>query len=666
MKLDTIGNIVTSSKPKESLSFGCTLTAKAFELVATNYSNPIKAFIRELSTNAAEAHGLNGKSHVPFDVYLPTHNALNFTIRDYGPGLTLQEMKDIYTVLFCSTKDQSNDDDGCFGIGSKSPFAYAKNAPFSVTSITQGTKFYYTCYISETGEPKLDLLQSHPSDEPTGLEVSVPVRLNDVSTIHSEAEDVYLWFAVKPRIVRCSRTLNMSADSVNPAMQGVDFKIYSSNITSLVHMGNVAYPIDFSILGYKPSFGHVVITAPRGSVIPDLSREQLKYGGRTTAYLKQKLNEIDKYIVTNLSKEIDGCACYYDAVLKGQELCNAFCNVRLHQLMYKNEQLRYETKLDAPFIYSQNKTGGVKYSSSTDEFNYRYNTLFFCIDTKCYKPRILSYITSQPSYNLRSYKFVICSPANVDSVAAKIGVPVDRFVKTSDIPYVATPRTITGGSKAHKTKVLKYNGRYGIKFAWDDAQVDLTTFDGYYVEYYNNQCKYDTNDVHDLFHPNIIPRLLRFLKLPSETDVYGIKTEVLNRKKTDLSKAKNLFKVCEDWLNKNKAKLEDIANAHVFQSKWSYDYLVKALSHKQIQKPKDVEQIIEEANKINKLANTITTSDLRFITSQFNFKLNAKYTHDGLIREFDKLSKRFSLISELYKSDCLLDEVAYYILGKGF
>ena len=79
-----------------------------------------------------------GQQDTPFEVHLPTILEPYFSVRDYGTGLTDQEIESIYTTYFESTKTNSNEYIGALGLGSKSPFSYTDN--FTVTSVKNGSK----------------------------------------------------------------------------------------------------------------------------------------------------------------------------------------------------------------------------------------------------------------------------------------------------------------------------------------------------------------------------------------------------------------------------------------------------------------------------------------------------------------------------------------------
>src|ERR1700739_4627923 len=62
--------------------------------------------IRELSTNAWDASKGN------FEVHLPTGLTPVFGVRDYGPGMSAEDMKNVYARLYASTKRSTNDQVG--------------------------------------------------------------------------------------------------------------------------------------------------------------------------------------------------------------------------------------------------------------------------------------------------------------------------------------------------------------------------------------------------------------------------------------------------------------------------------------------------------------------------------------------------------------------------
>ena len=131
----TVTNITNSS------NMGVIADGRMFKLLLNNlYSQPVAAILRELSCNAIDAHVSVGNLN-PFHMQLPTLLNSNFVIRDFGPGLDEEEINLYLNTLFSSSKTQSNDFIGSFGLGSKVAFSLVSS--FNIESYKDCTK--YTC-----------------------------------------------------------------------------------------------------------------------------------------------------------------------------------------------------------------------------------------------------------------------------------------------------------------------------------------------------------------------------------------------------------------------------------------------------------------------------------------------------------------------------------------
>ena len=169
-------NIAVLGNVSEIGEFRIKNSAKAFAILSSGlYANKIRAIIRELSCNALDSHIAAGKKEESFDLHLPTSLEPYFAIRDYGTGLTHQQVVNIYTTYFESTKTNSNDFIGALGLGSKSPFSYTDN--FTVTAIRDGMKGIYSAFINEHGVPSVARMADAETDEANGVEVKFAVDI---------------------------------------------------------------------------------------------------------------------------------------------------------------------------------------------------------------------------------------------------------------------------------------------------------------------------------------------------------------------------------------------------------------------------------------------------------------------------------------------------------
>lgn len=284
-------------------SFTMTLSPIAFQLLSKDlYKNPRRAIVRELSSNALDSHILAGTQDKPFDVHLPTIDKPNFSIRDYGTGLSEQEVAEIYTNFFASTKRDSNEFTGCLGLGSKTPFAYSES--FTINTWYAGKKATYAMTMS-SGYPSYVKMGEVDSTEPSGLEVVIPIAVGNVANDHAYfaelAAEIYALYKVRPNINKdLSAMWAVTADSITANRVEVIRNVVVNNKRVFTHhyyvvMGSTVYPISSDTYPAissipKPDQGCVLIHANVGDVEFTPSREDLLYSEKTVKFLDGALD----------------------------------------------------------------------------------------------------------------------------------------------------------------------------------------------------------------------------------------------------------------------------------------------------------------------------------------------------------------------------------------
>ena len=100
-----------------SNDFKIKTNSKAFKILSSNlYKYKTLAICRELICNAYDSHTQAGKKDVPVVVTAPTTINPNFSVEDFGVGLSKEEVEQIYTTYFESTKNSTNELVGGLGI----------------------------------------------------------------------------------------------------------------------------------------------------------------------------------------------------------------------------------------------------------------------------------------------------------------------------------------------------------------------------------------------------------------------------------------------------------------------------------------------------------------------------------------------------------------------
>ena len=311
MKLhSTVQNEAIVSNVGEIGEFRIRNSAKAFNILSSGlYANKIRAIIRELSCNAVDSHVAAGKADTPFDVHLPNSLEPHFSIRDYGTGLSHEQVTNIYTTYFESTKTNSNDFIGALGLGSKSPFSYTDN--FTVTAIKDGRKGIYTAFINEQGVPSIALMMEEQTTDPAGVEVRFAVTDRyDFDKFRQEARYVYEYFKLRP-VISGSQNFEFKDPAYKETniIPGVHYAGDGRN--SYAIMGNIKYPIEVPNADQALDGLHgllacgLVMEFNIGELDFQASREGLSYIPETIQSIKAKLVALNAQLAIHIASEAD-------------------------------------------------------------------------------------------------------------------------------------------------------------------------------------------------------------------------------------------------------------------------------------------------------------------------------------------------------------------------
>lgn len=210
-------------------------------LSSSIYEHKIRAVIRELSCNALDSHIQAGKVDTPFEVFLPTILEPVFYVKDYGLGLSKEEVKEIYTVYGASTKTNTNTLIGALGLGSKSPYAYTDT--FEVISVKDNVRVHYIASKNENNEYQFNLMSETQTDEYNGVTVKMAVKTSDVDNFTREARHVFSSFDYLPSFVGNNITVDNSEYlELKEIKNKVEISNYPSGQFDLYsYMGNVEY-----------------------------------------------------------------------------------------------------------------------------------------------------------------------------------------------------------------------------------------------------------------------------------------------------------------------------------------------------------------------------------------------------------------------------------------
>lgn len=199
MIIDTVVNSLQTTSKVAGSKMTINVTGSSFGFILENlYTNPHKAIVRELVCNAVDAHQAVGNTN-PYYIQAPSKFDPTFILRDFGPGLNGEEIDRYLNTLYESSKGETNDQIGGFGLGSKSPFALVPS--FFLTSYKDGIEYKCFWYRDEEGIPVLKIQSTSETSEPNGLKYTISFAEKDVDLITSACKTELFNFSLLPKFL---------------------------------------------------------------------------------------------------------------------------------------------------------------------------------------------------------------------------------------------------------------------------------------------------------------------------------------------------------------------------------------------------------------------------------------------------------------------------------
>lgn len=177
LELKGVGYEKNDFKDLESHSFGIDTEDEDIIVSIVRdkiYSDPIQVLVQEYICNGRDSNVEQGNPYNKLDVFVPSKAIQTFKARDYGTGLSHEQVVKVFIKLGKSTKRLRKDVIGAYGLGSKSGFAYTDS--FLITSFYNGMKTQYLALIAENQKGDIKVLGREATDEPNGIEVEVNLK----------------------------------------------------------------------------------------------------------------------------------------------------------------------------------------------------------------------------------------------------------------------------------------------------------------------------------------------------------------------------------------------------------------------------------------------------------------------------------------------------------
>lgn len=300
------------------------------------YTDPILALCREYASNARDAHREVGTPNRPIEIHLPNAWSSDFKIKDYGPGLSPDRVENIFTKYGSSTKRESNDQLGAFGIGSKSGWSYADS--FTVLTVVDGVEYTYSAYIDETKVGKMDLLQKSDTDQPNGTTIVIPVSKYDYSSFESRVGSVTKWWDVRPDFIGSDFSPPQKPPfTLSGKGWGLVDPDYRVSEYSIALIDGIAYLISSYSLSNRSDLHSAIlgnglaINFNIGELSLAASRDTIHYDDSTQKAILERLDQIADELVEIFSDKIKNATSYSEAcnalaTAKNNLRCNSIIN----------------------------------------------------------------------------------------------------------------------------------------------------------------------------------------------------------------------------------------------------------------------------------------------------------------------------------------------------
>jgi hypothetical protein len=310
--------------------YGIALSPKIYSMMSDKlYADRIGSTVREVCSNAWDAQKMqsisSGKPIQAFKVILPTEFEPHFIVEDSGPGMPDEVAQDLYSTIGLSTKENTNDQIGAFGLGSKSPFSVTDT--FTVENTYNGTTHYYMCFKTEKGLPSLLKTGERVEDRNNGVRVIIPAP----SSKYKEYKNALLrqLIVMEPKPIIDNIEDFSFVEPVKLATNKYGYILSNANefnLTSRVYarMGMVVYPVDTNQLSLSYNSFHnkikvgsaVILEFNIGEIEPLPSREGLTYDKFTINNIVEAYNKFSESYKEELLKDVMSCTLPLDAFNK--------------------------------------------------------------------------------------------------------------------------------------------------------------------------------------------------------------------------------------------------------------------------------------------------------------------------------------------------------------
>ena len=696
MKLDpVIHNEVIMSKPLEEQTFGIAEedVGVIIEILRDKlYSNKRKIVVQEYMCNARDAQREIGNNKKPIHVKLPNIGMPTFEVRDYGPGITPERMSTVFVRYGASTKRNTNDETGGYGIGAKSAWSYCDQ--FGIVTYVDGIERHYSAFLddqeNERGRVgKIALLHQCETKELNGTKIIVPIQSDDFKAfIEYTAETCEFW-EVRPTFSGIAEgelyfpeyTYHEKSDNWHL----VKSNNYRDSNKSFVIVDGIKYPIQMSELDNMDDVSKRILRDDNvhfffktGEVSISANRESLYYNEKTKKCISNRIEEMKQTLSKKLGEKVRKCKTYIEAkstwaslvnsstvawnmrtiewkkgiVIDSSSInassCGDYINIQIQSATFNNNEV------------SLSKINGINFPFS--------NAILVINDAEIYpsKPRLLTLFNNRKDKEFTKIYIISsvrrsCDDESVDNDYLKDvlskwtkekhldGKEIIRLSKVDKTKYIAgVTGSVSGSYNDGCISVKKYNVKNGY-LSCNKVRINPKTETGYWSSIFEGEIEFNglTHTTEGYTH-----HIRNILEVASIDEFYAVprnmahKVTSKNMKKIDLA----FNEVVEDKIKSVKLNFKpfEILRDHQTFGKVGTQLLrqnVIESDHPLVKFSQILKEYSEESQKFKSLGDLV-----KLTNGKVQFELNDTKDNVDFSEEYNKIKNKYPMIYIITKN----------------
>lgn len=543
--------IEQSGQIKES-EFGIADTGMIMRhMITTIYSDKIGTVVREIGSNARDAHREFGTPDRPIRIKFPNKFEPTFEVRDWGCGISPDRMQNIFIKMGASTKRGDNTQTGGFGIGAKTPWCYTDTFTIRTTAMENG-QLVHREYAAVTDEEKYKLMEmgtptvidpNDPNipeeDRHTGTTISLIIKDYDHRAFQEKVLYFMRYWKVRPELVGCNPIPSWPSAEYKFGDEAEGWQAGSDNRDNILLIDGIPYPLNNHALSldYGSDMSAVLdigtlLSFGVGEIDLSLNREQVQYTEKTIPLITARLKKIHSALMKVVQDTVEKAESYWDAHIIAidarKKLSHRF---KVNNLTWKGHSLSNHNHIehcgnlitfDSYRQRGQTSDGDIKIKHDENVWNLPIEETAILVEkdeAMVSRGKIVSLLEENEGCTVYLIEEAVCTDQrNIDAKEkwkkdVKYDLWKDRIIKLSSIPKPAPkPRKPRGQGLVIKAYRL-VNG----KFREGANGVDLKLGSGIYVEIDRGEgC-------------GMVNHIIRDIAAMYNLDVIGIPTRFLNR-----------------------------------------------------------------------------------------------------------------------------------------